>query len=125
MRFALTYDDIHALGVLASYAGKGSEAVLPHPETIVRCLKQLEHWTRLSLLHRKTRLHCFECQTVQTVTDGYSNRFCKLKCGHTRSVHTMSDSEYADLVERANGLQVTGRNARVGGWDLVSVEGVK
>jgi len=39
--------------------------------------------------------------------------------------YTMTDSEYQRLVERAKGLKVTGRNARVGGYELVSVEEMK
>jgi hypothetical protein len=120
MKFAMTYDDIHDLGVTASHAGKGSGSVLLHPETIVRCLKQLERWTRLALLNRKTKLNCPE-HGLQRVTNCY-NHTATLACECKRSVHTMTDSDYQDLVSRAQGLKVTGRNARVGGYELVLVE---
>jgi|ERR1700678_1229536 len=117
------YADTYGLAVTGLYAGKGSGCAPWNPTRIVECFKQLERWTRLSLLHRKTRLHCFNCHTVQTVTDAY-NHTAALACGCKRPVHTMTDSDYVNLVERAKGLQVTGRNARVGGYELVKVKEV-
>lgn len=101
----ITYADVVIRAVTERYAGTGSSAVVLHPETVVRSLAQIEHWMRDSLLRRKTRLWCVECATTQKVVDAFSNRVCKLECGHRRPIHTMSESSYGDLLERAKGLK--------------------
>lgn len=113
------YSDTHALGVLASYAGRGSApAPAPwNPTRIVECLRQLERWTRRALLNRRTRLQCFEGCGVQRVIDAYPNRTALLSCGHKRGIHTLTEERYKDLVEQSKGLKVVGRNARVGGYE--------
>jgi hypothetical protein len=111
--------DTHALAITAMYQGKGSGRALWHPETIVNTLRQLERWTRRALLNRRTRLQCFECQSVQRVKDAYPNRTALLECGHSRGVHTLTEERYKDLVDQSRGLKVTGRNARVGGYEKV------
>jgi hypothetical protein len=106
----------HTRAIEGLYEGRGNGLAPWNPTKIVECLRQLERWTRRALLRRKTRLQCFEGCGVQTVTDAYPNRTSRLQCGHTRQTHTMSDSEYADLVERANGLKIQ-RNAVLGGFE--------
>ena len=54
--------------------------------------------------------------------DAYPNRTCKLKCGHLRGIHTLTEERYKDLVEQSKGLKVVGRNARVGGYEKVEAK---
>jgi len=110
------YTGYHTLAVEGLHEGKGTGHAPWNPERIVNCLRQLEQWTRRALLNRKTRLQCFEGCGVQRVVDAYSNRTALLDCGHGRSIHTLAEERYRELVEQSQGLTVRGRNARVGGY---------
>jgi hypothetical protein len=109
------YTGYHTLAVEGLHEGKGTGQP-SNPERILNCLRQLEQWTRRALLNRKTRLQCFEGCGVQRVVDAYSNRTALLDCGHGRSIHTLAEERYRELVEQSQGLTVRGRNARVGGY---------
>lgn len=111
------YADAHNLAVTGLYAGKGSGSVW-NPEKVLTCLRNLARWQSVrALLNKRTKLWCPMCSTLQPVTDYRPlATLAVLSCRHTRQTHTVTDSEYADLVERAKGLKVTG-NARVGGHD--------
>ncbi len=122
MSYQTNNSDTHALAILGMYQGRGSGRALWHPETIVNCLRQLERWTRRALLNRRTRLQCFEGCGVQRVTDAYPNRTARLDCGHLRGIHTLTEERYKDLVDQSKGLKVTGRNARVGGYEKVEAK---
>jgi hypothetical protein len=116
-----TYRGVLTLATEEKYSGRGGQAPW-NPTRIVACLRQLEHWTRQALLNRRTRLQCFEGCGVQRVMDAYPNRTCKLKCGHLRGIHTLTEERYKDLVEQSKGLKVVGRNARVGGYEKVEAK---
>jgi hypothetical protein len=116
------YTGYYTLAVEGLHEGKGAGDAPWNPERIVNCLRQLEKWTRRALSNRKTRLQCFAGHGLQRVADAFPNRTCKLKCGCIRSIHTLSDERYRELVERSQGLKIKGRNARVGGYGRLEEE---
>lgn len=101
-----TYAGCHALAVESIYEGQGMNSAPSNPTKVVETLRSLTKWNRNALLHKQTRLMCFECRTVQSVTDAFPNGNCRLSCGHTRKTHTMSDSDYVALVNRAAKIKI-------------------
>jgi hypothetical protein len=94
-----TYADTHALAVTSLYEGRGSGAP-SNPTKVVNTLRQLEQWGRPALLHRKTKVMCFQGCGTQQVTDAFPNREVLLACGHSRPVTTMTQREYSELIAR-------------------------
>jgi hypothetical protein len=116
-----TYAGHHALAVESLHEGRGMNSAPSNPTKVVETLRQLAKWNRNALLHKQTRLMCFECRTVQSVTDAFPSGTCKLSCGHTRKTHTMSDADYADLVNRAAKIKIV-RKGVSGGVAIIEEE---
>jgi hypothetical protein len=57
-------------------------------------MNELDGWARLTLMHRKTRLFCPTCQSVELVTDFKPlAREAVLQCSHSRGIEVGGDSE--------------------------------
>ena len=119
------YSDTHALGVLASYAGRGSGQGIWNPTKIITSLRNLARWQSVrALLNHRTRLYCPLCSTVRPVVD-YKPlaNVAVLSCKHERSVSTMTAEEYADLVRRASSMKIrVVRNPKLGGCEVIQEE---
>lgn len=112
---SLAIEDIH-------HQGKGNSVW--NPEKILSAIRNLARWQSIrTLLHHRTKLWCEVCQAVQPVID-YKPlaNVAVLNCRHDRSISTMSEPEYSDLVRRAKGLQIV-RNPVLGGYTITESEG--
>lgn len=111
------YADIHSTAVEHIHRGVGYG--IWNPEKILSAIRNLARWqSRRSLLNYQTALYCPICHAVQPVVD-YKPlaNLAVLSCRHDRSISTMSDTEYAELVSRASGLQIV-RVPVLGGFEV-------
>jgi len=119
-----TYRGVLTLATEEKYSGRGGQAPW-NPTKIITSLRNLARWQSVrALLNRRTKLLCEVCHAVQPVID-YKPlaSLAVLKCGHTRSVSTMTAEEYADLVRRASGLKIrVVRNPTLGGFEVIQEE---